>query len=177
MKVGSWRFRAFWFLNSLALVMASYQVRADDANSERLLQGVQGVYVLEEWHKEGRVFRPPQVEGRFVLQDGMIMTVLHNRIQAPNQTALLVYGSYVFDSTTFTYGYESTSLFTETPSDTTASHKPLFEGKRSFAISMEGQSVRFRSEGGKQELIFTDNSLIYSENGQPQRVWRRLTER
>jgi len=170
------KLRAMFLFGALAFLFAFSLARANAEAGDALPQGVRGIYTFEEWHKDGNVFRPPQVEGRFVLQDGTIMTALHNRIQSPNQTTVLVYGGYQFESSTFTYGYDSTSIFTETPSGTTVSHKPLFEGKRSFVTVVEGKNIRLRSEGGKQELLFSSEGLTYSENGQVLRVWRRLSE-
>jgi hypothetical protein len=132
---------------------------------------------LEEWHKDGQVFKPPQLEGRFVFSNGVIMTILHNRMQPTNEITVVVIGRYTLDNAKFSYGYDNTSIFTESPSGVTVSHKPVFEGLRNFAVKSEGDVVRMRSETGQQELFFDATGLIYSDNGKPLRVWRRATER
>jgi hypothetical protein len=168
------------FANHLfvALVIATIvsPLHAEETSVDTLKARMGGVYTLEEWHKDGEVFRAPQVEGRFVLLNGMIMTILHNRMQAPNQTTVVLLGRYVLDSTTFSYGYDNTSIFTETPSGTSVSHKPRWEGMRSFAANLEDGVVHLRSESGQWEFMFTAEGLTYSENGKPLRVWRRITE-
>jgi hypothetical protein len=42
---------------------------------------IEGVYILDEWMINGQTFRPPAVEGRFVILNGNIMTVLINNSQ------------------------------------------------------------------------------------------------
>lgn len=39
-----------------------------------------GAYTLQEWHKDDIRYVPPQVDGRFVLLNGVIMTILYNRM-------------------------------------------------------------------------------------------------
>lgn len=133
-----------------------------------------GVYALEEWHADGQVFRPPTVEGRMVLLDGTIVVVHHNRTKWPTQTTLVAFGKYSLDTERFGYGYDSTSVVTETPAGNSVSHKPLWEGIRSFSISSEHGLVRLRSESGKLAFVFGRTGVTYYEGGQALLVWRRI---
>ena len=164
-------------LVALGIVAHAWPAHADEGSIEALKARTDGVYILEEWHKDGQVYRPPQVEGRFVLLNGVIITILHNKMQPPNEITVVVIGRYTLDSAKFSYGYDNTSIFTEGSSGVTVSHKPLFEGLRNFAVNSEGGVVRMRSETGQQELLFDASGSTYSENGKPLRVWRRTTER
>jgi hypothetical protein len=148
-----------------------------DSAIEALQPLVEGMYALQEWHTSGGVFRPPQVEGRFVLLNGALVLVLHNRIQKANQTTVASYGSFVLAATQFSYRYEETSTFTQTPSGITVSPKAPWEGMRSFSASREGDVVRLRAGNGQQEFLFTAEGLTYSENGKVLRVWRRVTSK
>jgi len=139
---------------------------------------VSGAYELEEWHVDGAVLRPPQVVGRFVLVSGTVTTVFHNRAHAEKQITAVLLGKYVLDKTAFAYGYHDTSIFTETPSELSVSHKPLWDGMRSFAASMTPPgAVQFSSENGQQGFTITLAGITYSENGQTLRVWRRMAEK
>jgi hypothetical protein len=40
---------------------------------------IDGAYILEEWHTDTGVFRPPQVEGRVVFLNGAVVTILIDR--------------------------------------------------------------------------------------------------
>jgi len=134
-----------------------------------------GVYSLQEWHADRQVFRPPAVEGRMVLLNGSIVIVYHNRSRWPTQTTVVAFGRYTLDPDRFGYGYDSTSIVTETPSGSSVSHKPLWEGVRSFVISSEHGVVRLRSEGGKQAFVFDRSEVTYYEGGQVLLVWRRIS--
>ena len=46
------------------------------ASITELKAAIEGVYILDEWNIDGQTFRPPAVEGRFVVLNGNIMTVL-----------------------------------------------------------------------------------------------------
>jgi hypothetical protein len=140
---------------------------------EALRATIDGIYVLEAWHTDAGVFRPPQVEGRFILLNGAVITVLHNRIQESNQTTLASYGSYVLNLTEFSYRYDKPSVFTQTSSGIAVSHKAPWEGMRSFAVSRDGETVRLRS-ATEEEFLFSRDGVKYSQSGKLLRVWRRI---
>src|SRR5271169_2185197 len=75
---------------------------------------ISGVYELEEWHVTGAALKPPQVEGRFILLNGTITTILHNRTAPERQTTTVFVGKYVLDKAHFSYGYRDASNFVET---------------------------------------------------------------
>lgn len=136
---------------------------------------IEGVYSLQEWHLGGEIVRPPLVDGRFVLLDGAVITVLHNKVKEASQTTIASYGSYLLDSATFAYRYDDTTVLVQTDAAATVSRKLPWEGMRTFALSSESNAVRLRSRNGQQEFLFTpDGLLTYSENGKVQRVWQRV---
>ena len=55
---------------------------------------VEGTYTLEEWYQNGEALRPPQVEGHFVLINGIAMTLLLNRAREATTTTALLTGHY-----------------------------------------------------------------------------------
>jgi hypothetical protein len=84
-----------------------------------------------------------------------------------------LFGAYVLNETGFTYGYASRSGFKVAPGGITA-WTPGFDGKRTFAISVENGGARLNS--GSEELLFSGEGVIYSENGKVLRRWRRLKD-
>jgi hypothetical protein len=162
------------FLILSVLVLWQFQpVRAAEPDVEALRTRIEGIYILEEWHTDTGVFRPPQVEGRFILLNGAVVVFLRNRIQEAHQTTIAAYGSYVLKANEFSYRYEEPSVFTQTSSGITVSHKLFWEGMRSFSASHEGETVRLRSATG-EEFLFSPAGLKYSQKGKVQRVWRRI---
>ena len=130
---------------------------------------------MECTHIDAAVFRPPQVDGRLILSNGAIALILHNRIEEANQTTNASYGRYVLNASGYSYRYEDTSVFTQTSSGVTVSHKAPWEGMRSFSVSNKGQTVVLRAAGGEQ-FSFSPEGLRYSEKGQVLRVWRRIRQ-
>jgi hypothetical protein len=162
------------FLALLSVVLLTVPALADTSSAVSLPALVPGVYVLDEWHTDGDIFKPPQVEGRFLVMGGTISTVLINNAQAENKTSAIYLGKYTWDGTHFTYGYETTSRFAETPTGITADHKAPFDGMRSFTIQKTAQgTVRLRSDTG-QEFVFTQGGARFTD-GTTVRVYRRLT--
>ena len=150
---------------------------AADAELDAVRAGVEGVYALEEWHTESGVFRPPQVEGRASLMNGTIIVILHNRMNESPQTTVASYGTYLLTPTEFSYRYTEPSVFTVTPSSITVSHKPPWEGMRTFNVSREGNAVRLRSPTGAQEFLFSPEGLTYSDAGTGAFVGKRVYRR
>jgi hypothetical protein len=46
---------------------------------------IEGVYVLEEFKKDGQVFRPPQIAGGWMVLNGVVMFIFHDRTQYPSK--------------------------------------------------------------------------------------------
>jgi len=166
-------YRMRWIPAILILATAGAVCYAAKLPLDALKAHIAGVYSLAEWHADGQVFRPPTVEGRMVLLNGTIVVVHHNRTKWPTETTLVAFGKYTLDTESFGYRYDSTSVVTETPSGSSVSHKPLWDGIRSFSISSEHGQVRLRSESGKQAFVFGRADVTYYEGGQVLLVWRR----
>ena len=162
---------------ALWLLGLSVPAFADGSSLDKARSVISGVYALAEWHADGKVYRPPQVDGRFIVLDGTITTILHNRSQAQAPTTSVYVGTYTLDSGTFSYAYEDVSTYTEGSSGASASHQPLWKGLRSFTVSVEGDAVHFRAASGPQEFVFTAAGVTYTDDGKPLRVWRRVTGR
>jgi hypothetical protein len=66
-------FKFIWW--AVAVALGTFCTHAASAASITELKGeVEGVYALDEWHIDGKVFRPPQVDGRFVLNNGAVVS-------------------------------------------------------------------------------------------------------
>ncbi len=80
------------------LALASFAFdRAEEPSVEALKARIEGVYVLQEWHRHGEIFRPPLVDARTVLLNGHIMFISHDWAQEPNKTTVAGYGIYILE--------------------------------------------------------------------------------
>ena len=149
---------------------------ADDA-LDIVKSRMTGVYTLQEWDKDDIHYVPPQVDGRFVLLNGVIMTILYNRMQPPNQISTVLVGRYALNADRFSYGYDEVSVATESADATIVSHKSLWDGMRGFIVSLETDAVRLREENGTREFVFADEELNYFEKGKLLRKWHRTADK
>ena len=71
---------------------------------------IEGIYALDEWHIGGETFRPPQVDGRFVLENGAVITILLNNATETNKTSSAQFGVFVLDQTSFVTTHPSAAV-------------------------------------------------------------------
>jgi hypothetical protein len=135
---------------------------------------IDGAYVLEEWHINENVFRPPQVEGRVVFLNGAVVSILINNTQEDRKFTVALFGVYQLSQNTFSYRYDNSSIFIRTANSITESNKPPFEGMRDFDITRDGATVQLQSRSPERaSFIFDPVGQKYSEGGKLVRVWRR----
>jgi hypothetical protein len=157
----------------LAISCCAY-ITCEAASVAELKAVVEGVYILDEWHNDGKIFRPPQVEARTVLMNGSIVYLSVNKMEDANQITSANFGVYTLQADSFGYRYDNRSVFTQTPNNITVTHAPAWEGMRNFSVTQEGDSVRFQSRSADQaEFLFMPGGLRYSEGGKVLRIYHR----
>jgi hypothetical protein len=142
------------------------------ASITELKAAIEGIYILDEWNIDGQTFRLPAVEGRFVILNGNVMSVLIDTTQASKKTYTTLYGVYSLTPDSFAYKYETRTTFTQTPDKISLARAIPWEGMREFTVKQEGNSVHLQS-GEKAAFDFNPDGEIYSEGGKVLRVWHR----
>ena len=170
--------RIFTFNLVAALLTALFM---SSLGAEEIADGakarITGLYTLQEWHEGGEIFTFPKVQGRLVILNGIFMTILDNRMKPSSRATTVLSGKYNLEPGKFSYGYDDVSVFTESADATSVSHKPFWEGMRTFITSIEGGVVRLRDENVAHEFVFTDEGLDYFVNGKLLRKWRRTQDK
>src|SRR5262245_35955146 len=77
----------------LALIVPASPVRADNISKAQVQEIVDGTWTLAEWTIDGNHLRPPEVDGRFSIHDGIVMFFLERRSPG-NEIFVSGYGSY-----------------------------------------------------------------------------------
>lgn len=149
--------------------------QAEEASVEALKEGIEGVYVLQELHRNAEVMRPPLVDARIVLLNGRIVFIAHDGSQEPRKT-IAGYGVYVLESGKFSYRYERFSMVTQTENGPSVSEKLPWDGLRPYAANIDGNTIHFQATNGPQEWWFNADGLSYSDGAQ-MRVYRRVTDK
>jgi hypothetical protein len=147
-------------------------ITSSPASITELKAAIEGVYILDEWNIDGQTFRPPAVEGRFVILNGNIMTVLIDTTQYSKKTYTTLYGVYSLTPYSFAYKYETRTTFTQTPDKISLARAIPWEGMREFTVKQEGNFVHLQF-GEKAAFDFNPDGEIYSEDGKVLRVWHR----
>jgi hypothetical protein len=106
---------------------------------------LEGVYLLEEFKRDGEVFKPPQVSGRYVLLGGAVLWIFHDRTQPSKQTSFAGFGRYTIDGTSYAYQYDELEAYTQTDAGISVSRKLPWEGMRSFSLVPGTDQVRLHS--------------------------------
>jgi len=75
---------------ALVTLLATYfnLVECGAASVVDIKATIDGAYILEEWHTDTGVFRPPQVEGRVVFLNGAVVTILIDKIRQERQVTV-----------------------------------------------------------------------------------------
>ena len=134
---------------------------------------VEGVYVLEEFRVRGEIFRPPQIVGRFIVLNGTVTYVFHDRTQQSSQISYIGIGKYIATASQYSDGYDDYSTYTHTDTGVSVSRQIPFEGMRSFAPTLEGDGLYLRTVDGQQSFRCTPDGLTYSFGGGDYRKYRR----
>jgi hypothetical protein len=134
---------------------------------------IEGVYILDEWYSDGKPYRPPQVEGRLILQNGVIAVILIDTIHDSKKTYNASFGSYSLAPDSFSYKFEARVVSTQTPDNITVSRAIPWQGMRQFTLKHDDNLVRVKY-GSQAEFDFNPGGLTYSENGKVLRVYHRV---
>jgi hypothetical protein len=160
----------------LPLVLLAQQPgAAQGAASAEIRKVLEGTWTLEEWHAEGAVMRPPEMTGRWMVYDGVVIAVRHrNGPKTFESTA--AYGEYRITDSEWIYGYErSEDTRGTSPADAKLNVRvtkpvPMLAWKilrdGSKVILHREKSIRWEFDGP----IFT----LFGADGQIIRKYRKL---
>jgi len=136
---------------------------------------LEGTWTLEEWHADGQIMRPPEMTGRWMVYDGVVMATRHRNGPKDFQSTA-GYGAYRITADEWIYGYERS----EDASGPTAAEAKL---RVTTTLPVPMQAWKARREGAKV-ILERDNGLrwefdgpwftLFSANGQVVRKYRKV---
>jgi hypothetical protein len=124
---------------------------------------------MDHWRAD---FPPLAVEGRFVILNGNIVTVLIDTMEESKKSYNALFGVYSLTPTSFAYRYETRVGFTQTSDNISLSRAVPWDGMREFTVKQEGNSVHLQF-GETAAFDLDPERLTYSEGGKALRVWHR----
>jgi len=172
MTAGFPRLLAILGLISIVASTQGARVRPQSAASVNLRVVLEGTWVLDEWYVDGKVLRPPQVDGRRANHDGTHLFIVHRETDGTSYSQV-GYGVYKIDANSWSYMYErmeTTTGPTKGPFQVTVSRDPEL---RPFKISWQGTKLVL--EGADEDRrVYDGQFLTFMQKGQIVRKWRRV---
>jgi hypothetical protein len=136
---------------------------------------VEGAYVLEEFKLDGEVFKAPQIVGRFIVLNGTVTYIFHDRTKQSSQKSYVGIGKYTVTASGYSYSYDDFTTYTHAAEGTTISRQLPFEGMLLFAPALESDGMHLRHPEPPQSDFHcsTSNGLTFNFGAGNYRKYRR----
>jgi hypothetical protein len=118
-------------------------------------QCIEGVYALDEFKRDGEVFKPPQISGHWMILNGVVLWIFHDYTHPSGEISYSAFGRYTVNATGFAYRYDDMSIYTHTGTGISKSQPSqlyLWEGMRPFTPVIEQDGLH---------LLNVENQLDY----------------
>jgi hypothetical protein len=159
----------------VAITTVVSDLRAENVTTAQVQKTIEGTWSLTDWNIDGKILRPPEVDGRFSLHDGIVMFFLERR--SPGKEVFVSgYGSYNMADTNWSYRYEHFRTLLGGGRDTKVSDETPWPGTRMFQFRTEGHKFILDDSKDGVMFIFNSNDFTYIEAGITIRIWKRVPE-
>jgi hypothetical protein len=165
------------FLLALAPIVLTLQEApaAQGSAPADIRRVLEGTWTLEEWHADGQVMRPPEMTGRWMVYDGIVMAIRH-RNGPKNFESTAAYGEYRITADEWIYGYErSEDTLGPTPEEAKMRvrvTKPV--PMQAWKIVRKGTKIVLEREKSLRWEFDGPDFTLYSTNGQVLRKYRKI---
>jgi hypothetical protein len=165
------RYRLAFAIAASITFLGQPAAQSNQAAPADLRAMLEGTWQLDEWHTDGQVLRPPQIDGRWSNHDGVVV-VVYSRHDSRLTTA--GYGTYRMTADTWSYGY--TRMHTSTAPANGAPTVTMTEPKgelRSFKVVRAPGKVILEGAGDDRRE-YDGTFFTFMQKGQIVRKWRRV---
>jgi hypothetical protein len=162
-------------LSSIALIAA---FRPASVHAQAINQNVrcmEGVYALEEFRKDGVVYRSPDVSGRYMILNGAVFWIFHDRTQQSTQTSTAAFGHYTISEGAYAYQYDDYTVYTQTDAGTSVSRQLPWEGMRPYVPVLESDGLHLRNVGTQQDFFCSLDGLTFTFGQGDYRKYHRIS--
>ena len=153
----------------------SSSVKGQNSPPDEIRAIIEGTWKLVEWHVDGRILRIPEMSGRWMVHDGVVMATRH-RQGTDGYESTAGYGTYRWGATSWTYGYQRSEDRVGSSGDEATlrvSQIPM----RTFEIRRVGDRLiledRLKTLRWEYD-ISAGTFLLQGRNQQPIRKYRRI---
>jgi hypothetical protein len=139
-----------------------------------LRAAIEGIYTMSVWYDGGGAARAPDADGRWVLVDGVFVSLLLKREADGSKQTIAMMGEYAIEDGAFTYGYDDGSYLIQRPDGTVDAPRVPFGERRRFDAIRDGSIIRLVWNDGAAEFRIGGLMIDYLEHGVVQRRWARV---
>ena len=138
------------------------------------------MWELVSWYDGKKLYKNPEVAGRWSFMKGEIMCIIHNRTDPKNHTSMIAWGKGSVSNGEFKYAYTEFLNLEGSEKNTVRDHSLPWGGMRKFKVEIKGDGVIMKTQSGKQTWEITKENMIYTdtESGKDkifaQRKWKRI---
>jgi hypothetical protein len=161
-------------LSSIALTASFKPASVYAQPTNQNVRCMEGVYALEEFGKDGVVYRSPQVSGRYMVLNGAVFWIFHDRTQESKQTSTAAFGHYTISEGAYAYQYDDYTVYTHTDAGTSVSRQPPWEGMRPYVPVLESDGLHLRNLDTRQDFFCSPDGLTFTFPQGDYRKYRRI---
>lgn len=133
---------------------------------------LEGTFELIEWSAGGTVFRPPQVDGRFSIHDGVILFMTSRKDGNVIVESVHGWGEYTIDERGWTYGYQHLESMVAGPDGRfTQTLRP--PTRTLLRLAWEGEKLIVTGTGRDRRTYLPDEFVSELSGPGEYRRWRR----
>jgi hypothetical protein len=167
--------RRLGILSALLMALASQAAAQSGQPTAPVRAIIEGTWELIEWHVDGTVLEPPEMDGWWMVHDGVVMATRH-REGDDGFESTAGYGTYTWGPTSWTYGYDRSEDRRGSTADDNALRVHVIP-QRVFEITHEGDHLIL--EDADQTLrwdydVAGGTFLLMGRDGRVIRKYRRV---
>lgn len=161
----------FWRVAPFLITFVVSTPGIGQEQQSRSVYEVLGSWEMIEWHEDGEVLVPPQIEGRWSIQDGIVMWIVYMKT-AQGESSQYGYGEYQIDDSKFVYGYDRVNIIEKVGENATASSyvRPMYQ----FLPTLDDTRLVLDDDSHEWGIVLEGDRLTWTMDGEPLRVYRRL---
>jgi len=146
----------------------------EPVGAAELRAAIEGVYTMSVWYDSAGAVCAPEADGRWVLVDGVFVSLLLKREPDGSKQTIAMMGRYDIEDGAFTYGYDDGSYLIQRPDGAVDAPRVPFGERRRFAARRDGSVISLIWEDGAAEFRIGGMMIDYLEHGVVQRRWERV---
>jgi hypothetical protein len=143
---------------ALGCVMPT-SLNAQTVNPE-IKKCVEGAFAVEEFKKDGVIYSSPQIAGRYMVLDGTVSFIFHDRTQQSTQISYIGFGHYTIDATAYAYHYDDYVRYTSSSGLTSVSRQSPWDGMMSFKLVVEQDGMHLRNAQAHVDFQCSPDTLL-----------------